>query len=197
MWLTVKLVQIARQIDPALQFVIGVAQPWGEYLASQERSHSPFLFADTLIRSDLNLAALDIEIAMGLSPRGSYCRDLLDVSRLLDLYSLLGVPLHVTLAYPAANTADIKADPELRVGAGHWRGGFSPEVQADWASSFVPLALCKPSVQAVYWAQYADGMPHQFPHCGMIGNDGEPRPVLEEFRKLRDQHFPADSNPSG
>jgi hypothetical protein len=189
LWLTVKLVQIARQIDPALQFVVGVAHPWGEYLAVQERTHSPFLFADTLIRSDVNLAALELEIAMGVSPRGSYCRDPMDVSRLLDLYALLGVPLHVTLAYPSASTADIKADPELRVGAGYWRGGFSPEDQADWVASFLPLALCKPSVQAVYWAQYADGEPHQFPHCGLIDREGNAKPALEHFRGLCDQHL--------
>ena len=99
--LTYRLAEAARQIDPTLEIVVGVAQPWGEYMATVERTHSPFVFADTLIRSGMNLAALDVELVMGSSLRGSYCRDLLEASRLLDLYALLGVPLRVTLATPA------------------------------------------------------------------------------------------------
>src|SRR5262249_39525784 len=93
LWLTSKLVPVARQIDPGLELSVGISQPWGEYMATEERTHSPFIFADTLVRSELNLASLDVEIVMGVTPRGSYCRDLLDTSRMLDLYALLGVPL--------------------------------------------------------------------------------------------------------
>ena len=78
LWLTVRLAETAKQLDPGLEVSVGVVQPWGEYLVVQERQHSPFLFADTLIRSGLNLAALEIEVVMGVTPRGSYCRDLLE-----------------------------------------------------------------------------------------------------------------------
>src|SRR5437588_5381656 len=118
-------------------------------MAVEERTHSPFIFADTLVRSELKLSSLDLELVMGVTPRGSYCRDLLETSRLLDLYSLLGVPLRITLGYPSATEADDNADPELRVDGGRWRSGFTPEVQADWASSFAALALAKPYTQAV------------------------------------------------
>ena len=80
--LTVRMAEAARQVDPALEVIVGLAQPWGEYMAVEERNHSPFIFADTLIRSGLTLAALDVELVMGVTPRGSYCRDLLDTSRL-------------------------------------------------------------------------------------------------------------------
>ena len=100
--LTYRLAEAARQVDPSLELVVGIAQPWGEYMALADRTHSPFIFADTLIRSGLNLAALDVELVMGVTPRGSYCRDLLEMSRLLDLYALLGVPLRVTLGYPSS-----------------------------------------------------------------------------------------------
>src|SRR5262249_30059767 len=99
------------------------------------------VFADTLVRSGLNLTALDVELVMGVTPRGSYCRDLLDTSRLLDLYAILGVPLRITLGYPSAAPADAKADPEMRVAAGHWRDGTRPEAQADWAAAFASLCL--------------------------------------------------------
>src|SRR5262249_4343845 len=120
--LTFRLGEAARQVDPALELVVGVSQPWGEYMALADHTYSPVIFADTLIRSGLQLAALDVEIVMGVNGRGSYCRDLLETSRLLDMYALIGVDLQVTLGYPSSDKSDPEADPELLVGAGTWRG---------------------------------------------------------------------------
>jgi hypothetical protein len=188
LWLTIRLVQVARQIDSNLQLVVGITQPWGEYLATEEHSHSPFLFADTLVRSELGLAGLEIELVMGVTARGSYCRDLLDTSRLLDLYSLLGVPLRITLGFPSSAASDQRADPEMRFAAGRWRDRFSAAVQADWAEAFASLALCKPSVEAVHWAQLSDEGTHQFPHCGLLDPAGQPKPIIDRLRQVREQH---------
>lgn len=189
LWLTVQLVEAARQVDPALGLVVGIAQPWGDYLAVEDRTHSPFVFADTLIRAGLNLAALDLEIIMGVSPAGSYCRDLLETSRLIDLYSLLGAPLRITLAYPSSTAPDPNADPAYRVDSGHWRGSYDPEVQAEWANLFVALALCKPTVKSVQWSHLSDAFPHQFPHCGLFDMKDRPKPVLKQLQELRESHL--------
>ena len=188
LWLTVRLVETARHIDPQLDLTVGIAQPWGEYMTTAEHTHSPFAFADTLIRSGLNLEALDLELIMAALPRGSYCRDTLEVSRLLDLYALLGRPLQVTVSYPAEEGMDPKADGEAPVSGGRWHEGFTPEVQADWASSFVSLALCKPVVRSVVWSHLTDSVPHQFPHCGLADAEDKPRPVLKRLRELRRKH---------
>jgi hypothetical protein len=188
LWLTVRLVEAARQVDPSLELVVGIAQPWGEYMTVYDRPHTPFMFADTLIRAGLNLAALDLELVMGVSPRGSYCRDPLEVSRILDLYALLGVPLHVTLGYPSGEDPDFKADPDLSVSGGHWRDGFSPDRQADWVDTFAALALCKPAVRCVQWCHLLDGDRHQFPNCGLADGDGAVKPALRRLADLRRQH---------
>ncbi len=187
--LTYRLGEVARQVDPGLELVVGIAQPWGEYMAVADRTHSPFIFADTLIRSGLNLTALDIEVVMGIEPRGSYCRDLLETSRLLDLYALLGVPLRVTLGYPSSADPDLDADPELRVGAGRWDGGFTPAAQAAWAEAYATLATAKPYVQGVQWAHLSDAEPHQFPSCGLVDRDGALKPALGKLRELREKHL--------
>src|SRR5262249_45573182 len=128
--LTARIVEAARQVDSKLDLTIGIAQPWGEYMAVEDRTHSPFIFADTLIRSGLTITGLDLEIMMGAMPRGSYCRDPLETSRLIDLYSLLGVPLCIQLAYPSADGPDSAADQEMQVGAGYWHEGVTPAAQA-------------------------------------------------------------------
>ena len=169
--------------------IVGVAQPWGEYMAAEDRTHSPFIFADTLIRSGLNLAGLDLELVMGVQSRGSYCRDLISVSRLLDLYTILGVPLRVTLGYPSVAEPDPRAPSDLSVTAGSWQGGFSPEAQAEWAASFAALALCKPSVRGVQWVHLSDAKPHLFPHCGLFDSHDQPKPVIQSLRDLREKHL--------
>ena len=187
--LTYRMAETARQIDPTLEIVVGVAQPWGEYMATVERTHSPFVFADTLIRSGMNVAALDVELVMGSTPRGSYCRDLLEASRLFDLYALLGIPLRVTLGYPSASAADLDADPDMHVGAGRWRGGYTPEVQAEWAAAFATLALCKPYVQGAQWVHLSDAEPHQFPNCGLIDAAGQAKPAATKLREIRQAYL--------
>ncbi len=187
--LTYRLADAARHIDPSLELLVGIAQPWGEYMALSERTHSPFIFADTLIRSGLSLTALNLELVMGVTPRGSYCRDLLEISRLLDLYALLGVPLRVTIGYPSSAQADADADPDLHVGGGHWGNGFTNEVQAAWAAEVTALVLCKPYVQGVHWAHFRDTEPHQFPHCGLIDPHDQPKPALQKLREIREKHL--------
>jgi hypothetical protein len=189
LWLTVRLAEAARQIDSGLEIIIGVSQPWGDYMAAEDHTHSPFIFADTLIRAGLNLAAVDLEWVMGVSPQGSYCRDLLEASRLLDLYALLGVPLQVTLGYPSARTPDARANPALRLDAGHWHTGFTPEVQADWAEAFAALCICKPYVRGISWLHLSDAEPHQFPHCGLLDGNGHPKPALDRLQQLRQTHL--------
>jgi hypothetical protein len=187
--LTFRLGETARQVDPSLELVVGVAQPWGEYMVPYEREASPFIFADNLIRSGLPLAALDLEVIMGVNCRGSYCRDLLEFVRLLELYTLLGVPLRLTLGYPADASLDPDADPELTAGAGRWRSDFSAATQADWARAFLSVALCRPSVQEVQWVHFSDSDPHLFPHCGLLDRQRGPRPALQMMTELRQQHL--------
>jgi hypothetical protein len=189
LWLTVRLAEAARQVEPDLELTIALAQPWGDYMAREDRAHSPFVFADTLIRSGISLAGLDLELVMGVDPRGSYCRDLLEVSRLIDLYALLGVPLQVTLGYPSFDGPDPRADPELSVARGQWHEGFTRAVQADWTAAHVALAVCKPSVRSVTWVQLLDSEPHRFPACGLVDADGKVKPALARLKELREQHL--------
>jgi hypothetical protein len=187
--LTGRLVETVRRTDPTLELSIGIAQPFGDYLALADRNHSPYRFADTLIRYGVHLSAIDLELVMGVLPRGNWCRDLLDVSRLLDIYALLGVSLRVTLGLPSSSTFDPDADPELSVTGGCPAASYTPETQADWAREFATLAIAKPRVQAVQWSQFFDGETHQFPHCGLVDGDGVMKPVFAALQQLREQYL--------
>ena len=189
LWLTARLADTVRKVNPQLEVIVGLAHPWGDYLAEQPRNYSPFVFADTLLRTGLKLGALELEVVMGVAPRGSYCRDTLELSRLLDLYALLGVPLQVTLGYPSAGGKVAHADPDLRVGLGQWREGFTAAAQADWTAAFAALVLCKPYVRAMHWTHLSDAEPHQFPSCGLFDTAGRGKPALDQLLHLRGGHL--------
>jgi hypothetical protein len=128
-------------------------------------------------------------MVMGVSPDGSYCRDILEASRLIDLYTLLGTPLRLTLGYPSATGPDSQAAADSTVDAGYCRRPYSPEAQAEWAHDYSALALCKPSVRGVQWVHASDAAPHQFPHCGLFDANGDPKPAVQKLRELRENHL--------
>jgi hypothetical protein len=187
--LTAQLLDVGRRIDANLDLVLGLAQPWGDYLAREDRAYSPFVFADTLIRSRIPVSSLDLELIMGVEPRGIHARDLLDVSRLLDLYAVLGLPVRITLACPSRTTADPRADPTLQVLSRSQQLEWSPDTQATWARAFAALALCKPQVHAVTWAHFSDAEPHQLPHCGLLDETNTPKPALAGLHDLRERYL--------
>ena len=82
-----RAIQVARQADPSAQFTIGVERPWAEWMGSSPFQLGPLHLADYLVRADLGLAGIVLEIAPGYSAPGSHIRDLFDFSKLLDLYA--------------------------------------------------------------------------------------------------------------
>jgi hypothetical protein len=188
--LALRLNEIALAIDPDLELTLGLAQPWGEYMAEGQHSYSPFIFADTLCREGLTFSAFELEWFMGVTPRGSFCRGQLEFSRLLDLFGLLGVPLQLACSYPSSAETDPLADASQTVGlAGFHRSGLSTKGQAEWTAELVTLALAKPHVQGVTWDHFTDALPHANPMGGLVDREGKIKPALEVLANLRAEHL--------
>ena len=189
MRLTARLAEAAWGIDPNLEVVVGLGQPWGEYLASTNFEYSPFVFADTLLRAGLPLAGFELEWHMGTSPRGTFCRDPLEASRLVDMFGVLGCPLQVALSYPSSSDRDPRAEPEETVGKAGWWHGITALAQAEWAETFAALALAKGNVVGVFWDHLSDSLPHRYPNCGLIDTMGNKKPSFDRLRILRETHL--------
>ncbi len=188
--LAFRLFEAASQIDPGLELVLSVAQPWGEYLTSEDHTISPLTFPDDLIRTGLRVSAIELEIRAGTVPRGSLPRDLLDTARLINLFSLLGLPLELVFSLPSSAQPDpLAAEHGQSLWAPGWRAGPSPEGQAEWGASFVALGLCTPQVRAVTWDPWGDAEPHLTPNGGLIDSTGRPKPLLSRLRTLRSAHL--------
>ena len=145
----------------------------------------PLHLADYLVRADLGLAGIVLEVAPGYSSPGSHLRDLFDFSKLLDLYALLNLPLHVWLTIPSGSGPDPHSDPTVRVEAAQWPTPPDETSQAAWAARWVALAVAKPFVRSVTWTQVDDGQPHIFPHGGLFRPDGTPKPLFPWLKSFR------------
>jgi hypothetical protein len=187
--LAAKTLEVARQVDPEGQFLIRVDQPWGEYQARGQHKLSPMQFTDALVRAGVGLTGINLEIGIGYAPRGSHSRDLLDFSRLIDQWSVLGLPLQVTLAFPSSGGADPNVTADLEVESDSWRRPWSEEAQAAWLDLYYPLLMAKPAVTAVFWTHFSDAHPHCFPHAGLLRADETPKPALARIVKLRKAYW--------
>jgi GH35 family endo-1,4-beta-xylanase len=188
--LVARVLEVARQVDEEAQLLVRVDQPWGEYQARGQHRLSPLQLVDALVRSGVGLGGVNLEIAMGYLPQGTPYRDVLDVSRLIDMWSVLGVPLFVTLACPSSPEPDDQSLSELEVDARVWPGECNEASQATWVNQLLPLLLAKPAVAGVTWSHFSDAAPHDFPHAGLLRPDGTPKAALEKLLNYRPPHKP-------
>jgi len=98
--LAVGVIQAVRRSDPKTPVVLTIDAPWAEYLGQKSDGISPLHFADALIRADLGLSGLGLELNLDYWPGGSMPRDLIDISDLIDHWNILGLPLLAHVSAP-------------------------------------------------------------------------------------------------
>ncbi|MCI0334245.1 MAG: endo-1,4-beta-xylanase [Planctomycetes bacterium] len=183
-----KAITTVRQLDPTTPLVVSFDQPWAEYLATEHLDLAPLHFADALVRADLGLAGIGLEINIGYHPGGSLPRGPLAISRLIDNWSLLELPLLVALTSPSSSAEDPQANGKVQVFASD-REAVTPESQREWIERHVPLILAKNVVQVVLWNQLSDAAPHHYPHGGLFDRADKPKPALEALKKIRQKYL--------
>jgi hypothetical protein len=179
--LTAQAVELTRSLDPDTPVVVAFDQPWAEYLGKREMDFPPLHFADALVRANLGLAGLALEVNVGYQPDGSLFRDPLEFNRLLDYWSLLGVPLYLSITVPGASHEDPLARRRASLPPHEWNA----QTQRTWVKRYVPLFLSKPIVQGVIWSQLRDSELHDFPHGGLFDARRHPKPALRQFASIR------------
>lgn len=180
-----RAVQVARQADPNAQLGFGVDRPWAEWMSGSRFQLGPLHLCDYLIRSDVGVSNITLEVAPGYSDPGCAMRDLFEFSKLLDLYALLNVPLQVLIVAPSSTEDDPAADPNVQVEGWQWPHPPSEGLQADWGARWVSLAVAKPFVRSVKWLQPTDAAPHIYPNGGLFRADSSPKPIFSRLQAIR------------
>ena len=183
--LAVAMIEVVRDASSQTPVVIGFDQPWAEYLSTEDQDLSPLHFADALVRAELGIGAIALEINLGYWPGGCLPRDLLAISRHLDRWSLIGLPLIVYLTMPSSGEPDAQAEGPSRVVPRYAENASPPAMDQSLARHLVPLLLTKPALHAVVWNQWSDAQPHEFPHSGLLDQSGQAKPLLAQLSDMR------------
>jgi hypothetical protein len=89
-------------------------------------------------------------------------RDVLEISRQIDRWSVFNLPLLIALTLPGG---------EAR--------------QQPWIEQVVPVLLGKPTVQAIFWDRLFDLESGSFSDRGLLDRDGQPKSAWHAFSKIR------------
>lgn len=177
-------VEAIRQIDKETPVVASLDQPWGEYLRQQNISLSPFHYADALVRSELGIAGIGLELNYGYDQYATYPRDWVEFSRQMDRWSMLGAPLMIEFTVPWGTDSDegatLKTSPLSMV-------PDQPDSQHWVTQRALPILLAKPYIHGVIWNQALARPKHDFPNAALIRADGSSLPSLEWLAQLREE----------
>jgi hypothetical protein len=176
---------VVRRLDPRTPTVVSFDQPWAEYLGNKADDLAPSHYADALVRADLGISGFALEVNAGFEPGGSMHRPTFEWGRLLDQWSLWGLPLMVCLSTASANTRDPSARKNIEVNLPAGMEQTTHDPQRHWAGSVLPMLLARSAVQVVVWNQVTDSEPHEFPHAGLFDAKQQPKPTLDLMRDLR------------
>lgn len=175
-------IRAVRELDPRTPVVVSFDQPWAEYMATQQVDLAPVHYADALVRADLGLSGLGLEMNVGPQPWATAPRLPIDFSRLIDQWGQFELPLF--LQFTVDNQTSHGLDQARGGGDGKTTSG-----RADWVERHLPTILAKNSVQVVLWNQLSD-RGAEFPHAGLFDDHDQPKPVFNALQGLRKQFLP-------
>ena len=156
--------------------VVEIDQPWSEHLCDGPSGIDPLQFVDHVQQRGVRLDAVGLRIRMGDGHSGRSVRDLMEISRMVDRYFLLDVPILISrLGVP----------DQAELDGGRWRErDWNPETQAKWAARAVLLLIAKRHVQSVIWTDLIDNPQTCPPGGGLMQADGTAKMVLNRLQSL-------------
>lgn len=159
--------------------MLELSQPWGEYLSTSDGALSPFVFLEQLMHEGIRLDAIGVRLLFGDDRIGMGARDMMEISRMLDRFFLLELP--VVLSNVGV--------PSEQVGeqGGWWHEPWSPSQQSLWLSRLYPLALSKPYVESIFWSDLYDHEETLPPKSGLVNEAGKPKPILQKLLGIRNR----------
>jgi len=189
--------RVIKKNAPHASAVVDVVMPWGDYSARNPRSIWPLRYVEMCVNGGIEFDAIGLQVFLGA--RDFYCRDILEISALLDLFGSFGKAVHVTAAgVPSANAPDpLDLTEGMRdvADAGRWHQPWDEAVQSQWVDWFYHIAVGKPFVTTVSWTELSDRKGHQFPHAGLIDAQLQPKQSYGMMLGMKREIWPEDGIP--
>lgn len=177
----------ARDGDPDLQRIINSAHLWGDYAAKPDKQGtprlSPYAYLQTCIKEQIPFEIVGLQMYYP-----EY--DLFEIDRMLEKYSKLGKPIHIT-EMGCSSAPGIDPNAQRKKASAGWHGPWTEDMQADWVEAVYTLYYSKPYIHAVSWWDLADAVSF-WPYGGFLRGDCSPKPSFTRLKALEEKwgyHF--------
>jgi hypothetical protein len=188
--LAVSSVELLYRVDPQRARMVSFDQPFGEYLARESHhDFGPLQFAETLVRGDLPLTYLGLELNFGAHTDATPWRDVLSLHARLDRWACLGLPLVILLTCPSRSTPAIESTTgeTLAGDAAENAPLHDDQCDADDIELLLHALASRRDVQAVVWNAWHDKPQARPPRFGFFDPLGIPRASLAAFRRVTER----------
>ena len=162
--------------------MVEIVFPWGEYYASMLNSIPPLIYLDMITQSGISVDAFSLQMQFGKNQPGMHVRDMMQISAMLDRFAPVAKPFHITsVAVPdKPGTGEQSCET-----AGMWHKAWDRTLQAEWTERFCRVALSKPYINTITFANLADGPNDKIKGSGLMTEQLEPKESLKTLAKLQ------------
>ncbi len=188
-----------RKGAPSTPVSVEIAAPFALQPGGNESALAPRFLAEMLLHAGVQFDTLALRIQLGTPTVGASCRDLMQLSSLIDDYADFEHPIDVTvLGVPSA----APTNPPPHLDPGYWRSPTSEDTQARFAVEAMTVLAGKPAVRSIAWQALfdLDTLPEQ-PFGGLISAQGKAKPALAAIRSsvaaMRTGRVPTIANVAG
>jgi hypothetical protein len=178
---TVDLLQAAQDSSAQVPAMVSFDFPWAERLSGAVGGVHPLQIADSMLRQDVQIAFLGLDINLDFWPNGSAVRDPLQWIDLVDVWAQLGMPLVLNLRVP------------MSVGDGSLKGqesrnqicsNHSDDHRIDCLKTVLPMLVARPSVHGMILRQWQDADDPRYPYAGLVDSTGNKKEIFDVLGKV-------------
>ena len=169
--------EAAKEGYPAVKRVVNSCCLWARNVAiygPPQRSPLSYLKACLAAGIDFEIIGLQLYYPD---------QDMFEIDRMLDRFTTLGKPIHITEMAVSSNTG-IDDNSQLGDARGEWHAPWSEAVQADWVEQVYTLAYSKPAIESVTWWDLSDQSTF-WPFGGLLNRQNQPKAAYYRLQGLK------------
>ncbi|MBN2063842.1 MAG: endo-1,4-beta-xylanase [Sedimentisphaerales bacterium] len=174
----------AKRAASRALILVEVTEPWGEYYSRNPRTIPPHVYLDMICQGSMAFDGISVRMAFGRGGGGMQCRDLLEISSMLDKLGIYGKIIHLT-GVQVPSLPDSRDNSEAMGASGYWHEPWSLDIQAQWLENFYKIALSKPFVDTITWQDLADRKDGIISNGGLTSTEMHPKPAFDKLVYLK------------
>ncbi len=167
---------VVRQKRRDAKVMIEIAHPFSEFVTTEANACNTSVLLARLAQEGVRLDAVGVQLLVG-KDSGRRVRDLMLLSSKLDEFLHAEIPVIVSKLGAPSET--------ISQSDGWWKVGWDERTQEKWAEHMFAIALSKPFVNSVIWADLYDHQSMDIPSSGFLTEKGKPRALMSKLVKMR------------